>query len=430
MSAADEAGAAAMTASGNTVVIVGAGHAGAEAATAIRQAGHAGRIVLIGEEACLPYHRPPLSKAYLSGTASIESLALKPAAVYAKAAIELKMGIGVLALDRSSRMLSLSDGEQLKYDKLVLATGSRPRRLAVNGLSPHGKQPANLFYLRTVTDVDAIRARLVPGAKLLIAGGGYIGLEVAAAAVKIGLQVTVLEAQPRILARVASPAISAFFEALHDEAGVEILANTQLDCVTIDEAGDITSARTSNGRNHAVDLLIAGVGVMPNCELAQDAGLSVDNGIVVDQFMCTSDPDILAIGDCANHPHPVYQRRIRVESVPNALEQARVAASMIVGKPQAHAAIPWFWSDQYHLKLQMTGLSAGYDRTVVRGSVVEKSFIVFYLKDGIVISADCINRPQEFMQARKLVAAMRRFDPVHLADETLTLKFLLESLPA
>jgi 3-phenylpropionate/trans-cinnamate dioxygenase ferredoxin reductase subunit len=303
--------------------------------------------------------------------------------------------VRVTKLDRTMRTLTLDDQRRLTYDKLILATGSRPRPLTVSGLDAQSTAPANLFYLRTLTDVDAMRRHFVSGARLLIVGAGYIGLEVAAVAIKAGLQVTVLENQSRVLGRVAASAVSAFFEQLHSDAGVKILVNTLLTQIQRDVQGNITSVSTGDGNIIDVDLVLAGVGVIPNCELAQDAGLAIDNGIVVDATMQTSDPDIWAIGDCANHPHPVYQRRVRLESVPNALEQARIVAACIAGKPPAPVSIPWFWSDQYELKLQMAGLSQGHDRVVMRGSADAKSFIIFYLKDNVVISADCLNRPQE-----------------------------------
>ncbi|MES2025632.1 MAG: FAD-dependent oxidoreductase [Pseudomonadota bacterium] len=418
-----------MTIDNATVLVVGAGHAGAEAATAIRQAGHVGRIVLAGEENSLPYHRPPLSKAYLAGTVTADTLLLKVPAAYEKAEIEVLSGVRVESIDRTTKTATLSDGTQIVYSKLVLATGSRPRPLSATGLNAD-VTPSNLFYLRTLNDVQDMRAHFVAGARLLIIGAGYIGLEVAAVAIKSGLQVSVLETQSRVLARVAAPAISNFFEKLHRNAGVEIRVDAQIKSIQLDMNSIIQSVNLADGSEIAVDLVIAGVGVIPNCELASNAGLEVDNGIVVDEFMRTSDPDILAIGDCSNHPNPIYARRIRLESVPNALEQARVAAAVICGKPQAYASIPWFWSDQYETKLQMTGLSQGYDRTVMRGSPEDKSFAVFYLQNDVVISADCLNRPQEFMLAKKLVALRRAVDPAQLADENLTLKSLLESLTA
>ncbi|RJF91700.1 NAD(P)/FAD-dependent oxidoreductase [Noviherbaspirillum saxi] len=415
-----------MSADTAAVVVVGAGHAGAEAATAVRQAGHVGRIVLVGDEPRLPYHRPPLSKAYLAGTTTLEALLLKQQTVYDKAEVELRTGVKVERIERENKRMVLSDRTTLAYSRAILATGSRPRPLLAVGLDA-GNIPSNLCYLRTTDDVERMRGRFVEGARLLIIGAGYIGLEVAAVARKAGLHVTVLEAQPRVLARVAAPSVSAFFESLHREAGVDIRVGANIESITLNAAGDVEAVITNDGTQIEADLVLAGIGVIPNVELASGAGLVVDNGIVVNQFTQSSDPDILAIGDCSNHPNPIYGRRIRLESVPNALEQARIAAAFICGKPQAYASVPWFWSDQYDVKLQMAGLSQGYDLAITRGSPASKSFTTFYLQNGIVISADCVNRAPEFMLVKKLVASRRPIDPALLADESVTLKSLAEA---
>jgi 3-phenylpropionate/trans-cinnamate dioxygenase ferredoxin reductase subunit len=420
-----------MTAQNQPVaVIVGAGHAGSEVATSLRQGGYTGRIVLIGDEPGLPYQRPPLSKGYLSGATSAEALLLKPAASYEKAAVEVISDARVVGIDRAARNVSLSNGETLHYTRLVLATGSRPRLLQAPGL-PADKSPINLHYLRTLADVNRIHPQFVEGKRLVIIGGGYIGLEVASVARKAGIDVVVLEALPRVLARVTAPEVSRFYEAVHREAGVDLRVDTKIERFVMDASGErIESIVTEDGTTIALDLVIVGIGVLPNSELAEQAGLDVDNGVLVNEFAQTSDPDIFAIGDCSNHPNPVYERRLRLESVPNALEQARTAAQAINGNLAPYAPVPWFWSDQYDLKLQMVGLSQGYDQVVIRGSQEKRSFAAFYLHNGHIIAADCVNRQPEFMVTKKLVAARATPDPKQLADETFNLKELLDSLPA
>ena len=404
-----------------TLIVIGAGHAGAEAAVAARQGGYAGKIIVIGDELPLPYHRPPLSKAYLQGGATVESLQLKPQSAYDKAEITLRLGARVASIDRAQKNVVLASGERLAYTQLIIATGSRARPLSAPGL-PAGAHPSNLFYLRNLDDVEAMRPHFVEGKRLVIVGAGYIGLEVASVARKCGLQVTVLEAAPRVLARVTAPEVSDFYASLHADAGVRILVNSQIAQVGLDAHGAIASLATADGGVIEADLVIAGIGVLPNDALAAQAGLEIDNGIATDNCMRTSDPAIFAIGDCSSHPSQVYGRRIRLESVPNALEQARCVASVLCGVPKPYASVPWFWSDQYDLKLQMVGLSHGYDQVVLRGDPASKSFAVFYLREGAVISADCINRPLEFVPLKKLVNARAVVPPGRLADESMTLK--------
>ncbi|MBB6290701.1 3-phenylpropionate/trans-cinnamate dioxygenase ferredoxin reductase subunit [Pseudomonas sp. SJZ103] len=408
-----------------TAVIVGAGHAAGELATSLRDNGWSGRIVLIGDEPHLPYHRPPLSKAYLSGAATAESLLIKSPATYMKANVEIINNTRVLRIDRQRKSVELANGEWIGYDKLVLTTGGRPRPLSVPK-SSLAEQSGNFHYLRTLGDVDAMRRQFEPGMRLVIVGGGYVGLEVAAVAVKLGLKVTVLEAFPRVLARVTAPELSAFYERKHREAGVEIRTGVQVSDVEMDRSGDAVSAvLCADGTRVPADLVVVGIGLIPNTELAQEAGLTVDNGILVDEHAQTSDPDIYAAGDCTNHPNASLGRRLRLESVPNALEQARTAAAAICGKQKPYNVIPWFWSDQYDLKLKMVGLSQGYDQLVVRGSPDSDSFSAFYLKDGLVLAADTVNRPPEFMLAKRIIAERLRVDPEQLADDSIPLKSLL-----
>ena len=410
-----------------TAIIVGAGHAAGELATSLRDNGWQGRILLIGEEPHLPYHRPPLSKAYLSGMATTESLLIKPHTTYQKANVEIISGVRVCKIDRKSTTVHLADGRTIQYDRLILATGGRPRQLPVPHLE-EAERSGNFHYLRTLQDVDRIRQQFEAGMRLVIVGGGYIGLEVAAVAIKRGLKVTVLEALPRVLARVTAPELSAFYESRHRDAGVEIRTSTQVEDVQMDPSGDaVCAVLCVDGSTVPADLVIVGIGLQPNVELALEAGLDVDNGILVNEYGQTGDPNIYAAGDCTNHPNPQIGRRLRLESVPNALEQARSVASSICGKPKVYASIPWFWSDQYELKLKMVGLSQGYDQLVIRGTPQNDSFSAFYLKDGYILAADTVNRPPEFMLAKRFITERIRVDPSRLADDTLPLKDMLPS---
>jgi 3-phenylpropionate/trans-cinnamate dioxygenase ferredoxin reductase subunit len=285
---------------------------------------------------------------------------------------------------------------------------------------------SNFRYVRTIGDIDQLRRHMEPGLRLVIIGGGYIGLEVAALAIKREMQVTVLEALPRVLARVTAPEISAFYERIHRAAGVDIRTGVEVTGFEFDQSKEaVSGVLCGDGTRVPADVVIAGIGLIPNTELAQSAGLAVENGIVVDEFTRTSDPDIYSAGDCTNHPSTLYGRRVRLESVPNAVEQARVAAAALCGKQRPHGAVPWFWSDQYHFKLQMVGLSQGHDDLVVRGSTDNESFAAFYLRQGKMISADTVNRPQEFMIAKRLVAEAVAIDPKRLADESVPLKSLV-----
>lgn len=405
------------------VVIVGAGHAAGECATALRQEGFTGPILVIGAERHLPYQRPPLSKAYLAGQMGVEALTLRPHATYERGSIEMLLDTEVTRIDRAQREVETADGSRHRYAKLVLALGGRARRLD-SRLAARARDCGNFHYLRTIDDVDRIRAQFSPGFRLAIIGGGYIGLEVAAVAIKHGLAVTVIEALPRVLARVTAPEISAFYERVHGEAGVDVRTNSIIESFELDESGDAVAAvATSRGRI-AADLVIAGIGLQPNVELAGAAGLKTEDGIWVDEFTRTGDPDIHAIGDCSNHPNAALGRRLRLESVPNAVEQGRAAAAVIAGKLRPYQAVPWFWSDQYDLKLQMVGISRDYERLVIRGSTAERNFIGFYLRGGRIIAADAVSRPGEFMVAKRMVAAQTPVDPARLADSTIALKSL------
>lgn len=402
-----------------TTVIVGAGQAGGDLATALRQSGYAGRVVLIGEEAAVPYRRPPLSKAFLSGEIGEEALYIKSAEAYAKHNIELRTGVMVESIDRAAHAVTLAGGERLSYDKLALTTGGRARRLPL----PGADKP-NVHSVRTIEDIRRLREQFQPGKRLVIVGGGYIGLEVAAVGIKKGLQVTLVEALPRLLARVTGPELSGYYDQVHRRHGVDIRLGAGVRELEYSDQ-QVEAVILQDGSRVPADIVIVGIGLIPNTELAERAGLAVDNGILVDLYAQTSDPDIVAAGDCTNHESGFCGRRLRLESVPNASEQARVAAASICGRQLPHGSVPWFWSDQYNLKLQMVGLSQGYDQVVVRGSMAADSFLAFYLQQGVVIAVDSVNRAPDFMVGKKMVAGRLRADPAVLADESVSLKSLV-----
>ena len=412
-----------------SLLIIGAGNAGAELAVAARKQGWAGAITLLGDEPHLPYHRPPLSKAYLAGTAQADTLTIRQQAAYDKAEVTVRTGVKVLRIDPAARTVVLDDGSTLAYDKLALCTGGSARPLRVDGLA-EGAAPGNLFYLRRREDSDALRAALQPGTRLVVIGGGYIGLEVAASARKLDAEVTVLEALPRVLARVTGPQLSAFYESVHREAGVDLRTSAVVASIDVGADGAVKTVVCADGSRIPADLLVVGVGMLPNVALAQAAGLAVDGGIVVDALCTTSDPHIFAAGDCTVHDNLAYGRRIRLESVPNALEQARAVAATLCGKPRAAPAAPWFWSDQYALKLQMVGLCEGFDEFVLRGEIAQRSFIAFYLRRGQLIAADAVSRPAEFMVAKRLVGEGLAVTAAALADESQPLKQWLPAPPA
>jgi 3-phenylpropionate/trans-cinnamate dioxygenase ferredoxin reductase subunit len=404
--------------SSTSIVIVGAGQAGGEVAVELRKLGYPGHVTVLGDEAFVPYRRPPLSKAYLAGTATLESLYVMPPASLAKANVEHRGNVRVERVDRAQKRVLLEDGEEIAYDKLALCTGGRARMLTL-----HGAGRRNVFPLRSIADVDAIRPLCAAGKRVAIIGGGFIGLEVAAVLRKLGLHVTVLESLPRVLARVTVPEVSSFYEALHRGHGVDLRTDVQIE--SLEGEPEVQQIVLKDGARIDVDFIVFGIGVVPNVELAQGAGLTCDNGIVVDECARTSDPEIVAAGDCTSHPSDFYARRVRLESVQNAMDQARCAAATLLGKPAAYRVVPWFWSDQYDLKLQMVGLSAGFDRMVMRGDPAARAFAAFYLKDGALIAADTVGRPQDFMFAKKLVAARVQVTPEQLADEGVALKSLL-----
>ena len=401
-----------------SVVIIGASHAAAEAISTLRKKGWQGTISLIGDEPLLPYQRPPLSKAYYKGEVEAEKLLLKKPQFYNDASIDLYLGRTAESINRDSKHVVLDGGEKIPYDKLIIATGTRARLLPIEGADL-----PNIYTLRTIADVDFIKQNLNSGSKLLIVGGGYIGLEVAASAVKQGVEVVVLEAMDRVLARVTSPAVSEFYQKRHADEGVDIRLGTTLSKFAASEAGG--KAIFADGEALEFDAAIIGIGVLPNSEIAEVAGLNCDNGILVDEYTSTSDPDIYAIGDCSNHPSFIYDRRIRLESVPNAVAQARTAAQAICGENIRYDQVPWFWSDQYDVKLQTAGLLTGYDSAIVRGDLNSQKFSIFYLFNGKLLAIDAINSPAEFMIAKKLIVAGTLLDVDKIQDIAMPIKELL-----
>jgi 3-phenylpropionate/trans-cinnamate dioxygenase ferredoxin reductase subunit len=400
-----------------SVVIAGAGHASGQVAVSLRQGGFNGRIVVVGEEPYLPYQRPPLSKKYLAGKLTAERLFVKPASFYEEAGVEFELETRIEEIDRDAKCLRTDKGATIDYDKLVLSLGSRVRRLPVDGVTLE-----RVHYLRTIADVDEIRADFDRGGKLVIIGAGYIGLEVAAVAREAGLDVTVVEMADRVMSRAVSAEVSDYYQIEHTNHGVKLRLST-----SVAELGGkkrVKQVVTADGDEIPADLVIIGVGILPNTELAHAAGLETDNGIVVDDHCRTEDPDIFAVGDCTLHPNAIYDRMLRLESVHNALEQAKTAAANICGKDTAYCQVPWFWSDQYDLKLQIAGLSDGYDDVVIRGNPAERSFSCLYLREGHLIATDAINAPRDFVQSKQLIADRAVVDTAGLADSSVALKDL------
>jgi len=400
----------------STVVIVGAGHAAGQVAASLRQDGHEGPIIMLGDEPVIPYQRPPLSKQYLSGEQGIERVYLRPQKFYDDKKIEVRTGVTVDHIDRTAKSVHTSAGDTISYDHLVIATGSRARKLSIEG-----SDLAGIYYLRSVGDVNAIRSEMAPGKKLVIIGGGYIGLEVASVAVVAGLEVHVIEMESRILQRVTTPEMSAYYHQLHTSRGVHIHVSTGV--VGFTGSGGRVNTVLAGDKSFPADFVIVGIGIIPNIEIAREAGITCENGILVDEHCRTNDPAIYAIGDCAVHPNPLLGRRLRLESVPNAMEQARVASANILGDAKIYSAIPWFWSDQYELKLQMVGFSADGNQQVLRGDKAANQFAVFYLKDGIVVAADAVNSPKEFMLCKQMIG--KPVDAAKLADPAQDLKALI-----
>jgi len=397
-----------------TFVIIGAGHAAGQAAVSLRKAGFDGRIVMIGDEPYIPYQRPPLSKQFLKGDIDIDRVYFKPAEFYAQNDVEMRLKTRVVGLDRSRATVRLDDGHEIGYSKLLLTTGARVRKLNIAGHDLEG-----VGYLRTIDDVNGLRPYLTPGRRMCVVGGGYIGLEVAAVAARLGLHVDVLEAEQRLLSRVVGPEVSEFFETVHRHEGVHIRCGHTVS--SFEGTGQLQRVRCTDGQEIEADLAIVGIGVIPNQEFAAEAGLAVNDGILVDEFCRTEDPDIFAAGDCTRHPNGVLGRMLRLESVHNALEQAKTAAAAMCGTLTAYNQVPWFWSDQYDLKLQIAGLSEGYDQIVLRKAGARK-IAAFYLKEGVLIAVDAVNSPAEYLVSRKWIAEKARPEPEKLADPSVNVK--------
>jgi len=401
------------------IIIIGAGQAGGETAQRLRQGGFAGDITLIGEEPAPPYQRPPLSKGYLKGDLDMDRLLLRPATVYAEENITLLTSLRAVWIDRANKRVRVEGGRELPYDALVLATGAKPRKLTLVGADLAG---VHLF--RTAADVDALKPHFVRDAKLVVVGAGYIGLEAAAVARQLGLSVTVIETAVRPLARVTSPEVAGFFLDEHTRQGVQFVLGGQPAMIKGRER--VTGVALVDGTEISADIVIAGIGVNPDIALADQCGLEVENGIVTDALCQTSDPAVFAIGDCAARPMAHFDKRMaRLESVHNAMEGAKiVAAALTGGKPHTVEA-PWFWSDQYDLKLQIAGLFQGYDNVVLRGVMADRSFAAFYYKGPKLIAVDAVNRPAEYLGAKMLIQTGRTIPPGELEDETRPMKELV-----
>ena len=399
------------------VVIVGTGQAGFQVAASLRLEGFDEPIILIGDEPGLPYQRPPLSKGFMAGKQAIEATALRPAVFYEKQRIEL-LSDKVARIDRAGRSVALASGRTVRYGTLVLAVGARNRTLPLTGAVLDG-----VCYLRTGPEAVAIKERLAQASNVVVIGGGFIGLELAAVASSHGKSVHVVEAQPRLMARAVPPMLSDFYRELHASHNVGISLGVTLSEIA-GRSGKVSEVVLNDGSAYPTDLVLIGIGVVPNTELASDAGLAVSNGIIVDQQLRTEDENIYAIGDCANHPNPYAGGRTRIESVQNAIDQAKCIAASIMGRALNYHAVPWFWTDQFDISLQMVGLSAGYDRIVTRGEPESRKFSLFYFKQGRLVGIDSVNRPGDHLVGRKLIANGIPVTPDQAADPAIDLKAL------
>jgi len=397
------------------IVIIGAGHAAGQVMVTLRQKKYGGKVVLIGEEEHYPYQRPPLSKKFLAGELAAERLYVKPASFYDNPDIELHLGTRVARIDVAGKTVTDVDNNAYDYEALIIATGARVRKLDVPGSGLAG-----VHYLRNIQDVTALHEYMHEGKRLVIIGGGYIGLEVAAVAASKGLHVTVIEMADRVMSRVVSEQVSEFYQAEHRRHGVNLMLSVGF--TGFSGGAALEQVELTDGTMVAADFALICVGVLPNVELAEDAGLEVDNGIRVDDRCRTSDASVYAIGDCTNHPNSLLGQRLRLESVHNALEQAKTVARNICGEDLQYAQVPWFWSDQYDLKLQIAGISHGYDRTVLRGDPANRAFSCLYLRDGQLIAIDSINSPKDFMQSKALIGSHAAISPDTLADVDVALK--------
>ncbi|MHC5655331.1 NAD(P)/FAD-dependent oxidoreductase [Stappia sp.] len=387
----------------DSIVIVGAGQAGAQIAHSLRTGGYTGRLTLIGDEAHPPYQRPPLSKKHLSGEIDDAGLHLRPSAFYSQNEIDCRFASPVTAIDRAAKTVALEDGESVSYDKLVIATGTRPRTIPLPGASLPG-----VVTLRKISDIEAMRPLLATPGRIAIVGAGYIGLEVAAVARAMGHEVVVVEAQDRVMKRVVTPGVSAWFDRMHRDNGVELRLETGVAGFTGDDR--VRAVTLADGHELACDMVLVAVGAVPNDELATAAGLETDDGILVDGAGRTSDPDIFAAGDCTRFFSTLYGRSVRLESVQNAIDQGKAVAATLLGGEVDYDPVPWFWSDQYKTKLQIAGLSQDYDDARTFGDPASGSFFVAYLKEGRLIAVDSINHPRSHMMARRAIGSQFRED--------------------
>lgn len=395
---------------GEHVVIIGGGQAASQLAFSLRQLGHDGPVTMIGEEVSLPYQRPPLSKKFLAGEIDAAKLSFRNEKAYESRAIALRLGVAAIAIDRAAKTVALADGSIERYDRLVLATGASVLRLPVQGADRRG-----VFYLRTVDDADVLRAAASQAGRAVIIGGGYIGLEVAATLRKLGLGVTVLEAAPRVMARVASPVLSQVMQHFHESHGITIRTGEQASAILGDDR--VTGVVCADRNVIEADIVLVGIGGRPNTALAEAAGLGVSNGVVVDENGRTSDPAIYAAGDCTNFPSALYGARLRLESVQNAVDQAKAVAASIVGKPEPYDPVPWFWSDQFEAKLQLAGIGGAMDDFVVRGDPATMRFGVFRLQAGRVVAVEAVNHAEIFMAGKHFIRERRVMRPEELQDE-------------
>lgn len=403
-----------------TILVAGAGLGGFQVAAALRELGHEGRIVVVGDEPHSPYHRPPLSKGYLASATDHGKLAMRPETFYADKGIELLSGHKVVALDRAHHHAALDDDRVLEYGHFVFAVGARNRPLPVHGAKLHG-----VHYLRTIDEARALKAALETAKSAVVIGAGFIGLEFAATAAKLGVAVTVIEVAERPMARAVSPEIAAIFTREHLRSGVRFMFNSQVLHI-LGEAGRVTVVETVEHERVAAEVVVIGIGVQPNVEVAAAASLDVRNGIVVDEMLMTSDPHVSAIGDCAAHPNPFAEvSPVRLESVQNATDQARCVAARLTGTAARYASVPWFWSDQGDLKLQIAGLTNGYDQLVIRGNASGTQCSAFCFKAGRLLGVESVNRPSDHMLARRIIGQRLTLSPAQAADEQFDLKLLL-----
>ncbi len=403
-------------ASNKDIIIIGAGHSAGQAIISLKQKKYLGKITVIGDEPWYPYQRPPLSKSFLSGDISRERLYVKPAQYFDDLNIDFQFNTHVERIIPEKNIVQTKDCD-FSFGKLIISTGARPRELNINGTSLK-----NIFYLRKINDAENIRSSLKKNKSIVIIGAGYIGLEVAAIAIKFGMNVTVIEAQDRVMNRVVSKEISDFYETEHKENGVKFIFNKEV--ISFEGDKSVEQVVLSDQKCIKTDIVLIGIGAIPNTEITNHTKIKTDDGIVIDNKCCTEEEDIYAIGDCTSHWSSIFNKNIRLESVQNALDQAKIAVNNICGINSIYNTVPWFWSDQYKLKLQIAGISEGYDKTIIRGDKEKKSFSCLYLKNKILIAIDAINNPKDFIQSKKIIAEKIPLKLDKLNDSKIELKDL------